>query len=140
MKLHELAEGIDYNTFYRVLKPVKSWKLSGYTPSNEYYGSSRIHRAKYEPIELEADDEIHRLVGGLFFVQLFNEGSTQKPGISEAVSEGRMTKPNEDRSAFEKSYSYDDPNVDVLNKLVADGSIEKIVPPAKAHKVKSYRS
>ena len=84
MRLDEISP---FNKYFRVLQPLKVWKLMGHQPTNSYYGNARIHALHYERLELEQDDEIHQLVGGMFFVRLWNDGVE--------VFEGRISPPSD---------------------------------------------
>lgn len=119
MKLLDLYEDFG-NQYYRVEKPITVWALKGHEPSNHYYGASRLHKPVYEEKDLERDDEIHSLHGGVFAVELFNESSNGK------VSAIQLTKPKE-FSPFEKNYGiYDDPNKSTIEKYLKSGHLVKI--------------
>lgn len=61
-----LTEG---NNYYAVTQPITVYAHAGWKASNEYYGSSRLHRAQWEPMKLDIGDEIHWLAGGMFAVK-----------------------------------------------------------------------
>ena len=113
-KLTESVDILTENKYYEVTAPMTVYAKAGMKASNEYYGSSRVHRAVWEPMKLDVGDEIHWLVGGLFAV---------KDGKGHFIM---LTKPA-DKSAFEKSYG--DPHqqrTQEIKKLVSDGSIDSI--------------
>ena len=126
MRLDEISP---FNKYFRVLQPLKVWKLMGHQPTNSYYGNARIHAPHYERFELEQDDEIHQLVGGMFFVRLWNDGVE--------VFEGRISPPS-DKHPFEKSYAVHDGRDYTLAKLVSDKIIQPI-PVEQSHRGLKYR-
>ena len=131
-----MTEGLSDNRYYRVEHPITVWKSTGYAPTNHYYGASRLHRATWKEYDLETDDEIHDLVGGLFAVQVFDDGA--QPGFRI-----RLTPPESDAdfSPFEKNYGGSTggtPNQRVLGKLLSSGRISKLDHHEKTHA--SYKS
>lgn len=114
MKLTELVL-LEGNNYYTVTQPMTVYAHAGWKASNEYYGSSRLHKAQWEPMKLEIGDEIHWLAGGMFAV---------KDGKGHFM---QFMKPTE-RGAFEKSYggSHDSERSQEIKKLMKDDSLEKI--------------
>lgn len=138
MKVTEvLNEGSASNRFYVVNQEIKVYVNDKYTGTGHHVGgggrgSSEIQRMTYKEITLNDDDEIHRLVGGIFFISFENGG--------HKVFEGVLVKPDANRSPFEKSYgTYVNPNDEELKKLVKAGKIDSIPANEAAQKVK-YRS
>lgn len=131
-----LTEIFNTNMYFKVLKPIKVWALTGYKPSNHYYGSARIQQPQYKEVELETDDEIHYLVGGIFAVQLFNEDNNGNPGYSEKVWEVRLREP-EDFSPFEKKPMGWNDQSNVAKQYVSSKNLE-MIPNGKQTQVK-YR-
>ena len=131
MKIDEILTESD-NLFYRVEKPFKVFVNDKLEPTNHYYGSARYHKMKYKEFELEVDDEVHRLAGGIFFITVYDDGNQ--------VHEGVFVKPD-NFSPFEKNYgsSYTNPNDEAIKILVSQGKLVKI-DASRAEKVKSYRS
>lgn len=129
-----LEATIRQNAFFKVEKAFTVWALKHYKPSNEYYGSARIHKPVYEKLELESDDEIHWLHGGLFGVQLFNEDHNGAPGHSEKNHMIRLDAPKEN-SGKENWYLYVGHD---LQKLVNAGTLS-LLPQEQAAKVKYNR-
>ena len=124
-ELSALLEAND-NTFYIVDAPIKVFIQDKYVGTGHHVssnaGTSELHRMTYKPLDLDDGDEIHSLVGGLFFVI---------DGESKAY-EGVLVKPG-DRSPFEKSYGTpSDPNQEMLKKLMKNGDISKISSAEKA--------
>src|SRR4051812_41251184 len=56
------------NSYYRVISPFALHALTGFKPTNCYYGSSQIFTAAYEGIQTTVGGEIHNLHGGVFYV------------------------------------------------------------------------
>ena len=57
------------NNYYKLKRAVTVEQLTGeWTPTNEWYGASRLHRAVRANVRLPKGTEIHALVGGLFAV------------------------------------------------------------------------
>ena len=59
-----LNEGTNY--YFKVLKPITVWKHTGYSPSNTYAGTARIHAPTYEEVQLKPGDEIQNLISGTY--------------------------------------------------------------------------
>jgi hypothetical protein len=73
----------------------------------------------YKKLKLLEDDEVHFLVGGMFFVLANRNGKT-------SVAEGVIAKPGE-KGAFEKSYGdYVNPQIAAVKKLVESGHLESL--------------
>ena len=53
-------------SYFRVLEPLRVWKVVGSSPSNTWIGSSRSINSVTEVSNARAGDEIHALPGGLF--------------------------------------------------------------------------
>jgi len=136
MKLKELFEGSSDNRYYVVEKPLKVWALKGHEASNHYYGASRLHKPVYQELELEPDDEIHDLVGGMFAVQLFNTDNDGNPGLAEKASQIRLTPP-EEFSPFEKK-PHNNSAARTIHALVSNGTLETL-KAGEQTKPKSYR-
>ena len=109
------------NAFYVVDEPLTVFVHDKYVGTGHHVasgagGTSQLHRMTYKELSLDDGDEIHSLVGGMFFV-IDGESKAQ---------EGVLVKPS-DKSPFEKSHSgYSNPNHEKLKKLVDDGKITKI--------------
>lgn len=84
-------ETIGENTFYRVNKPITFHHLIGHTPSNSYYGASRLQDPVHKKITLKPGDEVHHLVGGTHVVHK-----------GKVLSGSLVHDPN--RGHFEKDY------------------------------------
>lgn len=141
MKLKELFEDSSDNRFYVVEKPLKVWALKGHEAANHYYGAPRLHKPVYQELELEPDDEIHDLVGGMFAVQLFNTDNDGNPGVAEKASQIRLTPP-EKFSPFEKKSlekkPLDNSAARTIHALVSNGTLETL-KSGEQTKLKSYR-
>lgn len=104
------------NHYFRLTEPRLVHVMIGWEPTNNYYGSSKVHRAKYAPLRLKKGNEIHWLAGGIFAVQKGKEGlmmSLEKP---------------EEKNPFEKNYGGDPRQYSFSDylKLVKDGKLEEI--------------
>jgi hypothetical protein len=131
MKIQELFEA-NGNQYFRVTEPLKVWALAGHVPSNHYYGASRMYAPKYKEVTLKVDDEIHWLLGGLFAVEVYNDGEAGE------VRDIRLTPP-EDFSPFEKNYGGGgNPTNSAVKKMLDDGKLLRLAA-ADAAVVKQYR-
>lgn len=137
MKLSELREAVlQPNVYFKVEKNFTVWELTGHEPSNSYYGSARIHKPVYKKMELERDDEIHWLHGGVFAVKVFNTDKDGAPGHASTSHMISLREPKE-FSPFEKSYgsNHMDSRSGWLNELVSEGKLSSI-SKSEATKVK----
>lgn len=133
MSTRELIGDQD-NVYYEVVgdDDLAVWSIGDYEPTNSYYGASQIHRATYNTLLMRPGDQIHWLVGGLFFVGFTERGILQ-------VYEGRVDESDPDKSPFERIYG--DPHTPQRNriaKLIADNKVRQITTD-KATKVEQYR-
>ena len=104
------------NSYHKVIKPFDIWVYSGSEHRGEHYGNSKIYRGVYKKTKANVGDEIHNLVGGLFYV----------PKTGRPVE--MKTKEPTDRGAFEHGRDW---NTFDLKKL-------QEIPKENAKKV-SYR-
>lgn len=69
------------NRYYLVSQRVTVAALTGYRPSNVFYGASRAHFPVYDLTLAEPGDEVHDLVGGRFLVR--QGGEVVELGVPE---------------------------------------------------------
>ena len=124
MKITQLLEArLEPNAYFSVVAPLKVWRHTGFKPTNYYYGASQMFGAVYEPMELEAGDELHWLHGGLFAVH------------GDTANLIRLT-PRGDPSPFERDGS-SEPRLRLLNQLISAGTVKQLTA-STARKVNKY--
>ncbi len=120
IKLKSLVEGMnehnnlpEANSYHKVIKPFDIWVYTNSEHRGEYYGNAKIYRGVYQKSKAKVGDEIHNLVGGLFYVP-----KTGRP-VEMQTSEPK------DRSAFEHGRDF---NGFDLNKLqeIPNGQQKKV--------------
>lgn len=94
----ENLESVDtvklHGKIYELTAPITAYKFDHHEASNSYYGSSRIHKAKYKPIQLKVGDR---------FTVLHQVFYLLEPG--KKLSRDDLIKfDNYEKGEFEKSY------------------------------------
>lgn len=109
------------------------WCFTGeYKETNYHFGGSRLSRAVYDELMMRPGDQIHWLVGGMFFLGYTERGFLQ-------MFEGRLDKPDPEKDPFERPYG--DPYAErraLIARLIADGKIKQITSQ-EAIPVETYR-
>lgn len=102
------------NTFFRVEKPFRIYRQFGRSESNTWIGRSRVVSNVYHALNVQAGDELHALVGGLFVAD-------SRDGQPDAAP-ARLAPP---KPPLEKNYgSMSDE--DVLRRLARQGVVREI--------------
>lgn len=102
------------NKYFTTLKPVVAWITTGFSPSNAYYGASRIHKADYSREILPVGTKVEILAGGDFIVSdKYGEMKTH----GEKLAHVRFTDPAADPGMFEKQYGGPGPKMLPLSAM-----------------------
>lgn len=116
------------NSYYEVVAPLTVWVAAGFKPSNHYYGAARIHKQTWRKMELQPDDELHWIPGGLFAVSVEGVGKEEK----RVGRFARLSEPTES-SNFAYDGSQYDPRRQKLKELIKAGKIEKLDEKPEGH-------
>jgi hypothetical protein len=86
MRLGEiLCEGVSGNAYYEVEASFPIYVVKGHRLTQFHYGASQIGQPTYNEVRTEDGDQLHFLIGGLFYVK----GDTQEAFLA------RLTPPDE---------------------------------------------
>lgn len=118
--LINIAEGLvpsptnPHAFWFRFTGPKTVYQLVGHSPSNAYYGASRIIAGVYQKREIGPDELFALIPGGLFIVE---------NGVGHTV---KLEPPK--GSPFEKSYGDPPESKHSLDQLAKAGKIESVEP------------
>lgn len=102
------------NTFFRVEEPFRIYRQFGRSESNTWIGRSRVISNVYHALNVQAGDELHALVGGLFVAD-------RRDGLPDAAP-ARLSAP---KPPLEKSYG-SATDEEVLRRLARQGVVREI--------------
>ena len=101
----------DANSYHIVIKPFDIYIMTGSKHKGEYYGSSAIYRATFEKAKAKPGDQIHNLVGGLFYVP--KSGKVAKMQMNPESDAGAFERRGREFNKFDLSKLQEIPKEEV---------------------------
>jgi hypothetical protein len=106
-----------HNHYFEFDKPVRWFRAVGSSPSNTWFGASRMIDTVHEPSRIERGETLHVLVGGTFLVRA--DGSVESGRL-------RLRKP-----AFEKEYGIPLTDERIGAMMAASGRCHEVEAPTR---------